>query len=93
MVARLAGAGRWGRCSRRRCCFFSTEYLPLSFNVHEDLGDTAPRSPTRRAVFLNWMMPRISPTGPLVYSWTRNWVGAGTMFLAVAVLTTAAHDS
>ncbi len=69
------------------------EYLPLSFNVHSNLGDTPPATDPL-TVFLNWMMPRISPTLnhdsrlSVNFSYTRNWVGAGAVLLAVLAFLT-----
>jgi hypothetical protein len=85
---RLAGAGAIGIALAGPLLLLFKEYVPLSLNAHSGLGNKAPETDSA-TFFLNWMMPRISPTiakdprYSMNYSGSRNWVGAGVMVLAV----------
>jgi hypothetical protein len=61
------------------------EYLPLSYNRHSNLSNSPPETDPIQ-VFLNWMMPRISPSSNSNYSFSRNWVGAGAMLAAATAV-------
>ncbi len=64
------------------------EYLPLSHNIHEKLGDTAPKTDPG-SLLLNWMMPKISALSFYTRKSSRNWVGVGAILLAVVGVTSA----
>ena len=82
---RLAGGVLIGLALAAPLLALFREYLPLSYNSHSNLSDRPPETDPL-TVFLNWMMPRISPilSGDTRgnFSFTRNWVGAGAMVLA-----------
>jgi hypothetical protein len=93
-VLRLAAGGAVGLALAAPLLALFREYVPLSFNIHANLSDKPPATDPL-TVFLNWMMPRISPTLPssttpiMQFSYTRNWVGAGVMVLAALALLTS----
>lgn len=90
---RLAGGVLIGLALAAPLLALFREYLPLSYNIHSNLGDKPPATDPL-SVFLNWMMPRISPTiahgsrTAVNFSYTRNWVGAGAVLLAVLAFLT-----
>lgn len=81
---RLAGAAGIGLLLCAPLLMLFREYLPLSYNTHKALSDRPPPTDPA-ATFLNWMMPRISPHDR-AYSFTHNWVGAGTVLLAAGAI-------
>jgi hypothetical protein len=85
VALRLAGGVLIGLALAAPLLALFREYLPLSYHRHANLDDKPPATDPL-TLFLNWMMPRISPIlrGDTRgnFSFTRNWVGAGAMVLA-----------
>jgi len=64
------------------------EYIPLSYNIHAQLGDTPPLTDAP-SLFLNWLMPKINALPSSTYAYSSNWVGIGAVALATIGVTSA----